>query len=99
MDWLTTVLRKRESPSSNHTGVPFMLLGFRVVACFHEGHPIGHHPAPHALCLGRPLAITFSDGLYKTIEPQVIQRGWNVEVALTMQDGEALEVGCADGIT
>ena len=76
-----------------------VLLGLRVVAHFHEGKTIGHHPAPHALCLGRALRITFSHSLHKTIEPQVIQMGWNVEVLLTMQDREALEVGCADGIT
>ena len=63
----------------------FVLLGLRVVARFHEGHPIGHHAAPHALRLGRTLTITFSDGLDKAIEPQVIQMGRNVEVSLIME--------------
>jgi len=62
-----------------------VLLGFRVVVRFHKGHPIGHHAPPDIFRLGHPLRITFSDGLYEAIEPQVVQMGRNVEMLLTME--------------
>src|SRR5262245_4589244 len=83
---------RHRSWSGTSTDVLLVLLAFSLMACLHKGNAMCHHSPPKTLRFRHPLRIICSDGLQEAIQPQVVEMRWNIEVSLTMEVSDALEV-------